>query len=118
MSAWLDALGGLWIALGVHSVWRDSRILVSRPYRRSELGRAGRAARRKALTSLRRSLFYIVVGVIWITGWYAHPIVAWLLGAYLLVLVTYDLTAWRRSRRRRKSGCRAVMTGGKILTRS
>ena len=90
-----------------HSVWRDSRILVLRPYQRSELGRAGRGARRKALTSLRLSLFYIVLGVIWITGWYAHPIVAWLLGGYLLVLVTYDLTAWSRSRSKRKSGGQA-----------
>jgi hypothetical protein len=49
-------------------------------------------------------LLYIVLGVIWITGWYAHPVVAWLLGGYLLVLVIYDLTAWRRSRRSRKSG--------------
>jgi fatty acid desaturase len=104
MSAWFEALGGLWIALGAHTAWRDSRILVSGPYRRGELSKAERLARRKALTSLRQSLFYIVLGVIWVAGWYTHPIVAWLLGGYLLVLVTYDLSAWSRSRRKRKSG--------------
>jgi hypothetical protein len=103
MSAWFEALGGLWIAMGVHTTWRDSRILVMAPYRRAELSRAERLARRKALTSLRQSLFYIVIGVIWVAGWYTHPIVDWLVGGSVVVLVAYDLSAWIRSRRRRKS---------------
>jgi Flp pilus assembly protein TadB len=104
MSAWFMAVGWLWIANGAFTMWRDSRLLASRPYRRGELSRAGRAARRKALTSLRYSLFFIASGVAWVAGWYTHPIIAWLAVGYLVVLVAYDLSVWSRSRNRRKSG--------------
>jgi fatty acid desaturase len=104
MSGWFEAVGWCWIALGVYATWRDSRILVFRAYRRGELSRAKRKKRRKALTSLRYSLFYIVNGVVWVSGWYSHSIVAWLLVSYVVVLVTCDLSAWSRSRNRRKSG--------------
>jgi fatty acid desaturase len=100
MPAWT---GWLWIALGAYLTWRDSRLLASRPYRREQLSRAGRTARREALTSLRFSLFCIANGVAWLAGWLTHPMVAWLYGGYLFVLVTYDLTAWRRSRNRCRS---------------
>jgi len=56
------------------------------------------------LTSLRFSLFFIASGVAWVAGWYTHPIIAWMSGGYLIVLVVYDLSAWSRSRNRRKSG--------------
>jgi hypothetical protein len=104
MSAWLEALGWCWIAFGAYTTWRDSRLLVSRPYRLGELSNAQRRARRKALTGLRLTLFYIVVGVVWVTRWYAHPIIGWLGGGYVVVLVSYDLSAWFRSRKRRKTG--------------
>jgi len=104
MSVWLEAIGWLLIPLGVYSTWQNSRTLVSGPYRRGELSRADRGARRKALTSLRWSLCYIASGVVWVTGWYTHPIVAWLLAGYVCVLVAYDVSAWTRSRRTRKSG--------------
>jgi hypothetical protein len=103
MSAWFEALGGLFIVLGVRSIWRDSRILVAAPYRQRELSRAKRVARRKATSSLRYGLFNIVIGVLWITGW-DNPIVAWVLGGCVLLLLTYDFRAWSRSHRRRKSG--------------
>jgi hypothetical protein len=108
MSAWFTVIGWLWIANGAYMTWRDSRLLVSRPYRREELSRAGRAARRKALTSLRLSLFFIASGVAWVAGWYAHLIAAWLAGGYLVVLVAYDLSVWTRSRNRRTSGGQTV----------
>jgi hypothetical protein len=104
MSVLFGATGCLWIAIGAYISWRDSRLLVARPYRRKELSRAGRRARRTALTSLRFSLFCIANGVVWVAGWYTHLIVAWLYGGYFAVLVAYDLSAWKRSRNRRKSG--------------
>jgi hypothetical protein len=107
MSAWFEVLGWLWIAMGVHTTWRDSRVLVFGPYRRSEQTREQRRARRQALTKLRFSLFWIAVGVTWVTGLSLHPVVAWLLGGCLVVWLTYDLSAWSRSRRRRKSGITA-----------
>lgn len=104
MSAWLEALGSCLIALGAYTMWRDSRVLVSRPYRRGERSNATRRKRRKALTSLRFSLFCIVSGVVWVAGWYTHQIIAWLITGYVVVLITYDLSAWSRSRRMRKPG--------------
>jgi hypothetical protein len=104
MSAWFEAIGSLFIALGAYTTWRDSHILVLGPYRRDALSRAERGARRQALTKLRFSLYYIALGVLWVTAWITHPIVVWLLGGYLLVLVTYDLSAWIRSLKRRNSG--------------
>ena len=104
MSAWFEAVGSCSIALGAYTMWRDSRVLVSRPYRRGEPSKAARRKRRKALTSLRFSLFCIVSGVVWVAGWYTHQIVAWLVTSYLVVLITYDLSAWSRSRKKRKPG--------------
>jgi hypothetical protein len=101
MSAWLEALGSCLIALGAYTMWRDSRVLVSRPYRRGE---AARKKRRKALTSLRFSLFCIVSGVVWVAGWYTLQIIAWLITGYVVVLITYDLRAWSRSRKKRRPG--------------
>ena len=68
MSALFDAVGSCWIALGAYTMWRDSRVLVSRPYRRGELSKGARRKRRKALTSLRFSLFCVVSGVVWVSG--------------------------------------------------
>jgi hypothetical protein len=107
MSAWFDVLGWLWIALGVHTTWRDSRILVFGPYRRREQTREQRTRRRQALLKLRFSLFCIVVGVTEVTGWYTHPIVGWVADGCLVLWATYQLTAWSMSRRRRKSGITA-----------
>jgi|SRR5215469_328945 len=104
MSAWYEALGWFWIALGALATWRDSRILFLRRYWRSDLTRAARRTRRTALTSLRSSLFYIAIGLNWLMGWYRHPIFLWLLAGYLFVWLTYDLSTWIRSRRGRKPG--------------
>ena len=102
MSGWFEVVGSCWIALGAYTTWRDSRGLASRPYRRGELSKAARRKRRKALTSLRYSLFCIVLGVVWVAGWYTHQIIAWLLAGYAVVLIAYDLGAWRRSRKKHK----------------
>ena len=110
MSAWIDAVGSCWIALGAYTMWRDSRVLVSRPYRRGELSKGARRKRRKALASLRFSLFCIVSGVVWVAGWYTHPIIAWLFAGYLVVLITYDLRAWRRTRKKSKPGRAAQLS--------
>jgi hypothetical protein len=107
MSSWVEAVGSCLIALGAYTMWRDSRVLVSRPYRRGELSKAARRKRRKALSSLRFSLFCIVSGVVWVAGWYTHQIIVWLVTGYLVVLITYDLTAWSRSRKKRKP-CQAA----------
>jgi fatty acid desaturase len=107
MAAWSEVLGGSWILLGGYLLWRDSRLLVSPPYRRCELSRAGRRGRRKALTDLRRSLAFIALGVVWLTGWYSNLTTAWLLGGYVIVLVTYDLGTWLRSRKKGKSDSQA-----------
>jgi hypothetical protein len=104
MSGWVVAIGGVWIALGVHRTWQDSRILFFRRYWRGDLSKAERRTRRTALTKLRRSLLYIALGLIWVTGWYRQPITDWLLGGYLVVLVAYDVSAWRRSRKTRSPG--------------
>jgi hypothetical protein len=110
MSAWFDALGALSIALGAHQTWRDSRILLSGPHRRGERCRAERTTRRKATAGLGYGLFYIVIGVLWVTGWHPNPVVAWLPVGFVIVVLTYDVGAWSRSRRRRQSG--------RIFTRS
>jgi fatty acid desaturase len=110
MSAWFDALGSCWIALGAYTMWRDSRVLVAGPYRRGELSKGARRRRRKALTSLRFSLFCIVSGVVWIAGWYAHQIIAWLIAGYAVVLITYDLSAWGRSSKKSKSSHAAELS--------
>lgn len=104
MSAWFAALGGLMIAVGVYTTWRDSRFLLLRRYWRGDLTRAARRTRRTALTSLRSSLFYIAIGLNWLMGWYRHPIFLWLLAGYLFVWLIYDLSTWIRARRGRKPG--------------
>jgi hypothetical protein len=106
MSAWSESLGGFWIALGAFTTWRDSRVIFLRRYWRGDLSMVGRLERRKALTQLRWSLAYVAIGLTWVTGWVGDPITAWLLGAYLVVLLAYDVSALRRSRKRRTSDCK------------
>jgi hypothetical protein len=107
MSTLLEAVGWLCIAVGGYSTWQDSRILFLRRYWRGDLSRAKRRTRHTALTKLRWSLLYVALGVIWVTGWYTNPVVAWLLAGYAFVLGTYEINAWIRSRKRRNSGAHA-----------
>lgn len=71
----------------------------------ADLSMVGRPERRKALTKVGRSLVYVAIGLAWVTGWAGDPITAWLLGGYLVVMLAYDVSALRRSRKRRTSDC-------------
>jgi hypothetical protein len=106
MSAWYVASGGIWIATGAATMWQDRRLLralVTPPYRAGEVSRSKRKQRRKALADLRFSLWFVVSGVAWVTRLVSYPVIAWIACGYLVVLLTFDLSAWARARRRRKT---------------
>ena len=106
MSAWIDAVGSCWIALGAYTMWRDSRVLVSRPYRRGELSRARAGSGERHWPVFASACSASRLG--WC--WYTHRIIAWLFAGYLVVLITYDLSAWRGSRKKSKSGHAAELS--------
>jgi hypothetical protein len=111
MSLWYEAVGWAWIALGAYITWRDGRPLLSRTARRDDhKTRRARNRRRKAWLDLRFSLLLVVIGVGWVTNWHKHWLYLWLISASIVTFVSWDLSAWLRSRRRRKSGDAATPT--------
>jgi hypothetical protein len=99
MFPWYDvALGWVWITTGIWKTWRDGRPLLSHSGDPVEV-----SARRKARLDLRFSLFSIAIGVGWLARWYEHDLYLWLISAYFVLLVTWDLFAWHRSRKSRRS---------------
>ncbi len=109
MSLWFEVIGWTWVALGVYTTWRDGRPLWSRAAGRGGQTRQARSARRQAWRHLGFSVFWVVIGVGWVTNWHEHWLFLWLNVAYLVTLVSRDLISLR-SRRRRKSGGQAPAT--------
>jgi hypothetical protein len=104
MSSWLVAIGWIVVALGAYMTWRDGRSLLSRTGPgRNKTGRV-RYARRKAWRDLRFSLLWVVMGAGWATSWNKHWLYIWLLAAYIVMLVSWEIGAWLRSRRRKSGG--------------
>jgi hypothetical protein len=112
MSSLLEVIGWMITALGAYMTWRDGRRLLSS--RASGRGSScstqrTRNVRRKAWHDIRFSLFYVVIGVGWATSWYKHWPYLWFWGTYIVVLMSWEIGAWLRSRRR-KSGSQAAAT--------
>jgi uncharacterized membrane protein YdcZ (DUF606 family) len=101
MSAWHDTAGAVLIAAAAFMMWRDSRILAFPPYRRRDAGQAERKARQKALSRLLYGLFYLAFGVYLLAGLSTQVIAVVLVCGLMVASAAYDVTVWRRSRRRR-----------------
>lgn len=104
MSPWHVGLGLSFIALAIYSAWRDGRPLFLRtalPGGRNS--RQSRTVRRKAWRNLLLPLVWILIGVGWLTNWNEHWFYVWLIGAGFILLVGWDLSAWLRARKRRRS---------------
>ena len=44
------------------------------------------------------------MGTAWATNWNKHWLYVWLWGAYTVMLVSWEIGAWLRSRRRKSAG--------------
>jgi predicted lysophospholipase L1 biosynthesis ABC-type transport system permease subunit len=104
MSPWHVGLGVGFIALALYSAWSDARplfLLTARPELRSM--RRARTARRKAWRKLLLPVVWVLIGVGWLTSWNEHWFYVWIMGAGFILLVSWDLTAWLRDRKKRRS---------------
>jgi hypothetical protein len=103
-----EVTGWSLIAVGIYTIWRDGRPLFPRIGGRGRHKIADPGMWRKAWHDLRFSPLSVVIGVSWLAHWYKHPLYFWLTGAYIVMLASWDLSAWFRSRKRRKSGGQAA----------
>jgi hypothetical protein len=104
MSPWHLTLGLGFIVLALYSAWSDARplfLLTARPETRTT--RRARTVRWKAWRNLLMPVVWVLIGVGWLTSWNEHWFYVWLLGAGFILLMSWDLTAWLRGRKQRRS---------------
>jgi hypothetical protein len=109
MSPWHAGIGLFFIALAAYALWRDVRppVLRTAPRSHDDSGQA-RSVRRKAWGGLQLAVIFVVIGVGWLTSWNEHWFYVWLMIAVLVVVASWDLSAWLRSRKKRKSSGQPV----------
>jgi len=104
MSPWHVGLGLSFLALALYSAWRDGRPLFMRTENRGDRNsREARTVRRRAWRNLLVPVVWILIGVGWLTSWNEHWFYAWPMLAIFILVVSWDLSAWLRARKKRRS---------------